>query len=374
MSTWREQQRADRVADREQARLDAAARTDRRIAERAALAAQQRDDAAAQAAQEAAERAARQEKRAARWAGARTWLAAHRVDGPIYLLGVAAAVLAVPAMARHGVEVYGSVLGAVLPFISELGMWAFAVAVQLARKTPGRPVWALQLGIWVFAGYGFGLNLMDGLGRGWSAGVLMGLVSIAGVIAHQLAVASPRRSAIEKAAAKLERQALKKTMKIRAAAIRHAVGEIDQTGTATLVFAPGRYEISRRGRLRKAIVPALPVDPTPSIADSLADDVAAWLATQDRPSITPDAAESDTPGTGAVAVLDPETDQPKSTPRRRTIRAPKTRTNAELRAEFRALIEAGDVNPTSAESIRKALKCAPKTARALRDDFKGGTK
>ncbi len=371
MSTWRQEQRADKVAQREQDRLDAAARSERRMAERAALAAQQRQDATARAELEAAGNAARQAKRSARWAAAWAWLAAHRVDGPIYLLGVAAAVLAVPAMARHGIEVYGSVLGSVLPFISELGMWAFAVAVQLARRTPGRPVWALQAGIWVFAGYGFALNLMDGLSRGWSAGVLMGLVSIAGVIAHQLAVASPRRSRIEKAAAKLERQALRKTMRIRAAAIRHAVGEIDQAGAATLVFAPGRYVIDRRGRLTEAILPALPVEDAPSIADTLADDVAAWLATQDRPSIPADD-DSDTPGTGAVAVLDPEGDQRKSSPRRRTIRAPKVRSQEELRAEFRALIEAGDVDPTKAESIRKALKCAPKTARKLRDDYQGG--
>ncbi|WP_340686086.1 hypothetical protein LCL61_06965 [Amycolatopsis coloradensis] len=358
MSTWREQQRADRIADREQARLDAAARSERRVAERVALAEQQRKDAAAQAELDAAAKAARQAKRAARWAALAGWLAAHRVDGPIYLLGVAAAVLAVPAMARHGVETYGSALGVVLPVISELGMWAFAVAVQVARRTPGRPVWSLQVGIWVFAGYGFALNLLDGLRHGWSSGLLMGLVSIAGVIAHQLAVASPRRTAVEKAAAKLERQALAKTMKIRAAAIRHAVGEIDHTGTATLVFAPGRYEISRRGRLTEVPV-------------SLADEVAAWLAQQDRPSITPTA---DTAGSGAVAVLDPEVDQQESTPRRRTIRAPKTRTPAELEDQFWSLVKAGDVNPTSAESIRKALKCKPESARKLRDKFKGDAK
>ncbi|WP_410662786.1 hypothetical protein [Amycolatopsis sp. lyj-84] len=358
MSTWREQQRADRITDREQARLDATAQSERRMAERAALAAQQREDAAALVAQRTAAQAARQAKRAARWAALAGWLATHRVDGPIYLLGVAAAVLAVPAMARHGVEVYGSALGVVLPVISELGMWAFAVAVQLARQTPGRPVWALQAGIWVFAGYGFALNLMDGLRHGWSAGLLMGLVSIAGVIAHQLAVAAPRRTAVEKAAAKLERQALAKTMKIRAAAIRHAVGEIDHTGTATLVFAPGRYEISRRGRLTEVPV-------------SLADEVSRWLAQQDRPSITRGA---DSDGSGAVAVLDQPVEQRESTPRRRTIRAPKTRTDEELEAEFLALVKAGDLNPTSAESIRKTLKCAPQKARKLRDQFKGDAK
>jgi hypothetical protein len=167
------------------------------------------------------------------------WAGEHVRDLLIYPLAVASAVMAVPSMATYGTARYGYAYGAVLPVLSELGMWAFAVAVTFSRRLhPDRPVWALQLGLVVFAGAGFGINLGHGLSGGPLAGVVMGFASIAGVVAHQLVTAAPRRSAVERAEIRIERTRSRKTARIRRAAVRHAVAEIDAHGSVTLVYAP----------------------------------------------------------------------------------------------------------------------------------------
>ncbi|TMR97513.1 DUF2637 domain-containing protein [Nonomuraea basaltis] len=53
-------------------------------------------------------------------------------------------------------------------------------------------------------------------------------------------------------------------------------------------------------------------------------------------------------------------------------RAKRRRTLDELRAEFDDARAAGQLNPTSAESIRKTLECAPDSARLLRDEYMKG--
>jgi hypothetical protein len=74
-------------------------------------------------------------------------------------------------------------------------MWAFAAATTITRhRHPERPVWHLRLGTVVFAGFGAALNFAHGLAAyGPVAGVVMALVSVAGVTAHQLVTAGPRR-------------------------------------------------------------------------------------------------------------------------------------------------------------------------------------
>jgi hypothetical protein len=142
---------------------------------------------------------------------ATAWLGAHQVHATIALLGATSVVMAVPAMAGYGHRIYGAATGVVLPVLSELGAWAFAFAVRTTRKHhPDRPVWALLLGLWLFATGGAALNVLDGLHRGWDAAVVMGFASIAGIVAHQLVVASPRRSAAERAEARLARAARRK--------------------------------------------------------------------------------------------------------------------------------------------------------------------
>ncbi|WP_326945778.1 hypothetical protein OG439_40645 [Amycolatopsis sp. NBC_01307] len=363
MTSWAEERRANRAADAEQNRQNADAAIARKLREQAARAEQARTNAAAAAKLADKQRETRRAARVAMLARVTGWLSTNRVRLPIYLLALVSAGMAVPAMAGYGLDTYGDVTGAALPALSELGMWAFALAVEVSRhRHPDRPVWALQLGTWVFAGVGFTLNLLHGWHRGWDAALVMGIVSIAGVIAHQLAVASPPRSPAERAACRIERKALRKVAKVRAAAVRTAVAEIDATGTARLVFTPGRYTLD--GRRLAAVI-----EPDRHAGDVLADEVSAFLADQVRPAHGVD----DGPIVDApVLTLDRPADQRESTPPRRTIPAPKARTIDQLRTEFSAAIEDPDVaiNPASAESIRKTLHCAIKAARQLRDEHK----
>ncbi|WP_216209152.1 conjugal transfer protein TraI [Amycolatopsis aidingensis] len=86
-----------------------------------------------------------------------------------------------------------------------------------------------------------------------------------------------------------------------------------------------------------------------------------------------------TPATGdAVEALDRAGDQHESTPdpgpERGRIPERSTRSLADLRALLRDSIAAGRVDPSSAESIRKTLRCSVKRARQLRDEHQGGRK
>jgi hypothetical protein len=371
--SWAEQRRANRAAEAEQARLDADAASARRIRERDALAEQNRRDTAARDEQARQDRDKRRATRAARWAAVREWAKTNRVELLIYPLAVASAVMAVPSMARYGMEVYGNATGAVLPVLSELGMWAFAFAVAMRRhRHPDASVWMLLVGVWTFAGIGFGINLMHGLDRGLSHGVVMGIASIAGVVAHQLVTAAPPRSRADRQAARIARRQANKIERIRRAAVRHAVAEIDADGRARLVYTPGRYTLDRR-RLTEAIVPGLPVEPAPPLAEQVAGEVSAWLATQDRPGpSTVDGGEDGTEDRGPVATLDRGDDQRKSRRKRRPIPARPARSIEALRSELRERIAADPVSidPTSAESIRRALRCSPARARQLRDEHR----
>lgn len=110
-------------------------------------------------------------------------------------------------MAAYGVHVYGNATVVVLPVLSELGMWAFALAVQVRRhRTPGASVWALQVGVWAFAAVAAGLNVVHGLDQGPDAAVAMGVASVAGVAAHQLVTAGGLRSRSERKAARATRR------------------------------------------------------------------------------------------------------------------------------------------------------------------------
>lgn len=370
-----DQRRADQVAAAEQARLDAQAQLERQLkahAVRAELAAQdqaRRDAGRAEAAEQArARRAAAAER-------ARAWVSTHRVDLLIYPLALASAVLAVPSMAAFGIQVYGGPAGAVLPVLTELGMWAFALAVQARRRaTPGASVWALQVGVWTFAAVAFALNVLHGLALhtagvnaegaalegaatvNLEAGIVMGIASVAGVVAHQLVTAGGLRTPADRqharadrTAARLARREAGKVAAARRAAIRSAVAEIDQHGAARLVVVPGRYtlnrhRITRRPRLAPAVRAGLPVDPPPDaeLRDTLAAEIGAWLTTQPHPDPTPtrhpaaqdrvgdepEAAQgpddrSDKPPTSGAGVA--TLDRPNPTPPRPTVPPPTDR-------------------------------------------------
>lgn len=405
--SWRQERRADRAAEAEQARRDAHAAAERRIAERAALAEQSRLDSEAAAGRARAERAERRAVLGRCVAAVRGFVTAHRVVLLIAPLALASAVLAVPAMAVFGMRVYGSAAGVVLPVLTELGMWAFALAVTERRRTaPEASVWGLVVGVWTFAAVGFTLNALHGAERGPSAAVVMGVASVAGVVAHQLVTATRPRS-------RVERQQARKVARVRRAAVRDAAAELDADGAAWLVFTPGRYALHRdRPHRRARLVAAidLTTPPTPHTPGSgtggsgsgasdpaaldlwVADEVADWLAAQDRPGT---ATGGGTQDRGPVATLDPDDphpdrgsggdeDQRESRPKprraskrqkrdkraRRSIPSPATRSIPDLRAELRHMLDADPaaVDVGSAESIRKALRCSPARARQLRDE------
>lgn len=418
--SWRaeqaQQRRADRAAAAEQARLDAQAANERRIRAREADTARQARERADRAEQHRAARDHARAERARRLGANRAWLAAHRVDLLIYPLAVASAIMAIPAMATYGRSVYGTGTGVVLPVLSELGMWAFALAVQAARRhEPDRPVWALRTGVLAFAAVGFGLNLAHGLHRGIDAGVVMGVASIAGVAAHQLVAAGPRATRTERAAARRDRAEVRrqqhtarKTARVERAAVAQAVAELDTDGHAVLVHPPGRYVLARgtRGRLLSAAEHGRASTAGPARVEvsmpglGVADEAAAWLAGQ-VPHPDPTGTDPhDVPGSGPVATVDPDDptgtdlapsgqtgestqpgDRQESTPTGREstptggghVPGPRARSMQQLRVEFaRALAdESGSFDPCSAESIRRRLGCSAARARQLRNEHTG---
>lgn len=84
-----------------------------------------------------------------------------------------------------------------------------------------------------------------------------------------------------------------------------------------------------------------------------------------RPEATSAPAEPAEPASVDVAA-----EQQESRPKTRKHPAPPSRSIEQLRTEFAAAIEfeAIDIDPASAESIRRVLRCSPKRARQLRDE------
>lgn len=251
--SWREEARQDRLVRAQIERDRETARAESQIAGR---------DAAARVRQAAADgrRDARAQARADR-AGRRAALAAAATGHVTDLLFVPViavpAVLAWTAMAAYGASLYGPA-GRALPAFSEGAMWAFAAAVTITcHRHPGRPVWHLRLGTIVFAGFGAALNFAHGLADyGPVAGVVMALVSVAGVTAHQLVTAGPRRDRADREAARIARAVARRERSARRAAVRRAPVDLDADGTARLVFEPGAVTPGRRfGRVRLPAVP-----------------------------------------------------------------------------------------------------------------------
>jgi DNA-binding CsgD family transcriptional regulator len=237
--SWAEERRLDRA---ERARLDREredARAARQIAEREA--AQRLRQAAAEASR--AQRAEAAEARAARLAALGGWTAGHVTELLfVPVIGVPA-VLAWTAMATYGAHLYGP-WGRALPAFSEGAMWAFAAAVTITRhRHPGRPVWHLRTGTVVFAAFGAVLNFAHGLTLPHIGspvtGVVMALVSVAGVTAHQLTTAGPRRprrTRAERDADRIAREIRKREMAARTEAVKAATVQLAADGTARLTF------------------------------------------------------------------------------------------------------------------------------------------
>ncbi|WP_217695875.1 hypothetical protein, partial [Pseudonocardia sp. Ae706_Ps2] len=348
--------------------------------------------------------------RAARRAKALTWASTHVVELLIYPIALLSFTLAAPAMAAYGTTLYGP-LGVLLAGITELGMWAFALAVLASRhQHPTRSVVGLQVGVVVFALVAAGMNLAHGLEQGLTAGVVMAVVSIAGVAAHQLTLAGTPRSRTERRAARragrLDRLVEVKTDRARRLAIADATAVIGPDGTAELTYRPGAYQVRRR-----ALAPTGPMTATATAAaegqDSDGDGDWDWDAAltalthghlydpwtdPDLPSrVDPwvDSHLDDDLG-GGVDLLDPPApelggesrpDLQQSRSTRSTSRAgvdpdhdletgSTPRSLDDLRRQLRAAVGHGRVDPTSAESIRRVLRCSAARARALRDEHR----
>lgn len=417
MGNWREdraeEQRKKDAAAAEQRRLDTLAAAEVAAIKQRAAREARRDDVdftdrrrRELRKEQQREQDAKRARRAKQLKNLREWAGTHMVDLMIYPLALVSAVMAIPAMAHYGHRVYGTSTGAALPVITELGMWAFAFAVQYTRlRAPDRPVWALVLGVWAFAAVGASLNFLDGatgpngeVGRG----IVMGVVSVAGVVAHQLVSASPRRSRAERDARRVARHAATKIAAVRKAVIDASVSRVDDAGQVVLMFSAGDYNLTDNGQL-DPIAPDQPVADTPvlDVDRELAETLEKWSRGGsadgsipapigppiDRPVpasiLTPIASPPDPVGDQPGSTpIDPHNRPPQSTPprgkdrgrdraTRRSIRKPNQARSIEaLRADLdRAIADpAIDVDPTSAESIRRTLQCSPARARALRDE------
>jgi hypothetical protein len=247
--------------EREEARFQA------RLAERQANARLRREDA--EAGNVARDKA--RQRRATRRATAAAWCAARTVDLLfVPVIGVPA-LLSWTGMASYGHSEFGPP-GLALPALSEGGMWAFAAATTITRRRhPDKPAWHLRLGTLIFAAYGAALNYLHGLGHGGPlTGASMALISVAGVTAHQLITAGPRRSRAEREQAKIDRVVARRERSARRAAVRNARVRLDDSGHAHLVFEPGTAWLSRDrlGRRRLELDDLGPVLNVPPIRDA----------------------------------------------------------------------------------------------------------
>ncbi|MBN9754053.1 MULTISPECIES: hypothetical protein [unclassified Pseudonocardia] len=415
-STRAAERRETRALEARLAREDADAAARRRIEVETARGDKARADRD-HADQRRVERAAaRTQARAARRAKALTWASTHVVELLIYPIALLSFALAAPAMAAYGATLYGP-LGVLLAGITELGMWAFALAVVAARhQAPHRSVVGLQAGVVVFALVAAGMNLAHGLHQGPTAALVMAVVSIAGVLAHQLTLAGTPRSRTERRAqrqaARLERLVEVKTDRARRLAVADATAVIGPDGTAELAYRPGTYRIARR-----ALAPTGPMTATATAAaegqdsDGDGDWDADWDAALDAlthghlydPWTDPDLPSRVDPWVdshldddlgGGVDLLDPPTEESgresggESRPDQQQSRPPRSSSRAgvdpdhdhetastprslnDLRRQLRAAVGHGRVDPTSAESIRRVLRCSAARARHLRNEHR----
>lgn len=372
----REDKRADVELELRQKEFDAEqARKDRKDAS-----AEKRKD------REAAEKRKqeRRERRSKAIKAMSATLTENKVALSIYGIALVSFVMSAPAMADYGTRLYeGSAwpwTGWLLPIVTELSMWACAFAVHHTRRTtPGASVFWLQVGVALATALAAGLNAMKGFTVGWDASVVMGVVSIAGVLLHQMTVAGKPRSREQRDADKIARQIARKEFDARQAAIRDARVEITAEGAARLVFEPGVYRVGRERKARLGRVGD--VLDRPGARDVMDDEIAALIDAEIAAEVTRDRdndTDDDAPG-GGVATLDRP--GPESTPAqqkssgnasRRGVRlgGRQSRSMDELRAELARLVQVGEVDPRYTESIRKGLRCAKPTAKRLRDEYR----
>lgn len=363
--SWSEQRRHNRELNAQIRREDRAAEREQDRKDR-----QQEDRAKRERAQE------RQHQRAV-WRG---WLTQHPVEVLMVVVIVVPGLLAWSAMSLFGTGLYGP-LGVLLPLYTEAAMWAFAFRLHAVRTSGGPTRW-LQVGLWASTAIAGCLNYLHGNAiGGWLAGTTMAVVSVGGVLVHQLITAAPmrtRRSQAQRREARTERIAVRRITRMQRAAVRHAVGELAADGTVQLLHRPGlvRLRRDRLGRRQPGPIAVSglgadgPADPEPI---GVAHEVENWLAST---STVEDTQERAAPQLAAVDIgadqqeLSPVEDGPSTVPQ------PQRRSLDELKAQLvdaveRELLldEGKPIDPSSAESIRRGLGVGRKRAEQLRDDW-----
>ena len=116
----------------------------------------------------------------------------------------------------------------------------------------------------MFAAIAASLNFSHGLNLSPRAGVVMALVSVAGVLAHQFITAGPRRSRAERHQARIDRAVARRELAVRRAAVRDADAVLDEDGRAHLIYQPGVVTLTRRhGRRLITTPPPVRIGPEP---------------------------------------------------------------------------------------------------------------
>jgi hypothetical protein len=363
VASWREELRRDRLVRAQMEREREAGRVRLRIAERDAAARARQEQAQARA---AARRRAQRE-RAARRAELAAWVRGHVVDLLFVPVIVVPGLLSWTAMAAYGLAAYGSP-GLALPALSEGAMWAFAVATTITRRRhPDRPVWHLRLGTLVFAAYGAALNFAHGMspavpGHGPVTGTVYALVSVAGVTAHQLVTAGPRRSRAERNRARIARAAARRELAARRAAVKNAVAELDEHGNARLVYQPGAAIAARRGRTR-LLSPDTADDTAPALTLTLAGPACAWP----RPAPVLPAAPGEAASESGAPVPAPGRTRTRKPGAPRSAGAPRTRAVTDESAEVHFAAELAEGQVPSKRRIKTELHVGQDRAAQIHD-------
>ncbi len=205
-------------------------------------------------------------------------------------------------------------------------------------------------------------------------------------------MAGTPRSHTERRAARRAALAAAKTDHAQRLALADATAVISPDGTAALTYRPGTYQVRRRALVTTTPIPidrdddwdralAALTDTTESALDCLDshldpgvdsgvdDDHGSGVDLLDPPpgesgrESRADLRQSTHPRSSSTPGVDPDHDlETGSTPR----------TLNDLRDQLQTAIGDGTVDPGSAESIRRTLRCSAARARQLRDENSGG--
>ncbi|MEU1779254.1 hypothetical protein ABZ545_07160 [Streptomyces abikoensis] len=423
LATWQEQRRRDRLADREQDRVDKAARAAERREDRRSEREQDRADRAAARAEKRRDKGERAERIRQR----RAWI----VDnGALLCTGLVMACAIIPALASQFTALttagVGPLLAALLAAMLEGGAWAATFGAAKAART-GRPTGRYRAATWACATVAAFVNFWHGShDYGLWLGIVLGLASLFAVGMWELhlhGTHAPTREEREKARherrrRRHHRKVCRTADRLITAAPYGALGAEDAFATAWRVrhgTVPGLTPALLADRLTAESTLGTVIE---SAADTAPQRVTArlWTAFDDAPPIlgpvsplpvanqektqlsiakqsTGDLREStpDGPDRSARQSTGPAPDRvpirPAQPPvdghgrRRPTGRVPQaarmprpSRSWDELLTTARTQTAGWPDDDLTAEALRKTLRTAPAKARELREALKAERK